>query len=275
MSMVSVIVPSYNLGQYLPETLESVRSQSFTDWECLIVENGSTDGSLSIVNEYCAADPRFVPVVFPENVGVAAARNRGLELAEGKYILFLDADDLLAPDYMEQAVAALEADPSLTVVYGKATRFGTETSWDLPPFSMDTMLASNCLYISCFFRKEILRCAQDERQVAFDPSFTTGYEDWDFWLTLLEKAGEPKVLQLPGLCFYYRTRKRSRNKGVTDEALQEIRRKLWEKHKALYAKYFCNPLETVEYRRLERSFEKASRWSLAWKLRILFRKWSV
>lgn len=264
MPKVSVIVPSYNLGKYLPETLESLLAQTFRDWECLLVENGSSDNSLDIVHACCARDRRFVPVVFEQNQGVAAARNRGLELAEGEYVLFLDADDLITPDYMAAGVAALDADPSLTLVYGRAERFGAETRWDLPPFSMETMLASNCLYISCFFRR-----AQAPR---FDPSFRTGFEDWDFWLSLLEGTPSPKVLCLPALCFRYRTRRGSRNAGVTDQALEGIRRQLWEKHKALYARYFCNPLETVEYRRLQRSFQKASRWSLVWKLRLLYRR---
>ena len=93
MPKVSVIVPSYNLGKYLPETLESVMAQSFTDWECIIVENGSTDGSKDIVGAFARKDGRFVPLLLQENVGVAAARNRGLDLAKGEYILFLDADD--------------------------------------------------------------------------------------------------------------------------------------------------------------------------------------
>lgn len=264
MPAVSIIIPSYNLGEYLPETLQSVLAQTFEDWECIVVENGSTDGSLSLVNEFCASDTRIYPVVFPENRGVAAARNRGLELAEGKYILFLDADDLIAPNYLADAVAALEADPSLDVVYGQARRFGAQTFWDIPPFSMETMLASNCLYISCFFRKK--------DAVAFDPAFRTGYEDWDFWLSLLEHLDhEPKVLQLPSVCFYYRTRRTSRNFGVSDEALRDIRRRLWEKHKPLYSKYFCNPLQTVEYRRLKRTYDKAARYPL-WRLRTLFKK---
>ena len=153
MPAVSVIIPSYNLGNYLPQTLRSVMDQTFTDWECLVVENGSTDGSLSIVNEFCASDERFIPVVFTENQVVADARNRGSVQAEGEFILFLDADDLLSPHYMEAAMAAFKLDPTLDLVYGKAQRFGTETSWDLPAFSMDTMLASNCLYVSCFFRR--------------------------------------------------------------------------------------------------------------------------
>ena len=292
MSTVSVIIPSYNLGQYLPQTLKSVMDQTFEDWECLIVENGSTDASMNVVSDFCAADKRFVPVVFQENVGVAAARNRGLELAEGEYILFLDADDLLDPHYMDAAMAAFKLDPSLDVVYGKAERFGAETTWDLPLFSMDTMLASNCLYISCFFRRSAVMAGGDRPEpamtgteasvmpgvtghlsVSFDPAFKTGYEDWDFWLTFFEQLDhEPRVLRLPSVCFYYRTRRHSRNHGISDEALADIRRALWEKHKALYAKYFCDPCQTVEYRRPQRSFQKASRWSLAWKLRMLYRK---
>lgn len=264
MPKVSVIVPSYNLGKYLPETLESVRAQTFTDWECIVVENGSGDGSPEIVKSFCGKDSRFVPLFLPENVGVAAARNKGLGLAKGEYILFLDADDLISGTYMAQAVSALDADPSITVVYGRAQRFGSESSWDLPPFSMDTMLSRNCLYISCFFRKA--------NAVPFDPEFKTGFEDWDFWLSVLERVDNPVVKQLDSVCFYYRTRRSSRNRGVTDEALRDIRRRLWDKHKALYGRFFCNPLETVEYRRLESSFRKASRWSLVWKLRLLYRK---
>lgn len=266
MPKVSVIVPSYNLGRYLPETLQSLVNQSCADWECIIVDNGSTDGSLELASQFASADSRFRLEDMKTNAGVAAARNRGMELAAGEYILFLDADDLLAPHYMGEAVAALDSDPSLAVVYGRAVRFGTQSKWNLPEFSMDTMLASNCLYISCFIRSCLLRGA------SFDSSFKDGLEDWDFWLSYLEGIDEPKVLCLPSVCFYYRTRRHSRNRGVSDEALKAVRRALWEKHKDLYAKYFCDPLQTIEYRRLQRSFTKASKWSVAWKLRMLYRK---
>lgn len=264
MPKVSVIVPSYNLGKYLPETLESLLAQTFTDWECIIVDNGSTDDSPSIAAGFAARDSRFRVESFGSNRGVAVARNRGVELSRGEYILFLDADDLILPHYMSCAVEAMDADPSLDIVYGKAERFGTGTSWDLPDFSMGTMLARNCLYISCFFRKG--------RAASFDTSFVVGMEDWDFWLSLLEGIENPRVLCLDSLCFRYRTRRGSRNAGVDAAALVDIRKKLWEKHKGLYSRYFCNPLETVEYRRLESSFRKASKWSLAWRLRLIYRK---
>lgn len=261
--IVSVIVPCYNLATYLPETLNSIMDQSFSNWECIIVDDGSTDDSAEIAHVFANKDSRF-RIISLNNSGVAIARNIGVEASLGKYLLFLDADDIITTCYMESAVYALEADPSLTVVYGKAERFGEHVSWDLPPFSINTMLARNCLYISCFFRKADF--------IPFDSSFKKGFEDWDFWLSLLEKVNNPKVLCLPMLCFRYRARHRSRNTQVTDSALVDIRQMLWDKHQVLYAKYFCNPLETVEYKRLERSFRKASRWSIAWKLRLLYRK---
>lgn len=264
MPAVSVIIPSYNLGQYIGETLQSVKDQTFKDWECIVVENGSTDNSKEVIKEFVSVDARFTLMPLLTNIGVAAARNRALQRCFGKYILFLDADDLIDPHYMEAAVAALEEDPDLDVVYARADRFGVESTWDLPDFDMNTMLARNCLYVSCFFRKQTHDLYYGG---GFDTAFVHGYEDWDFWLSFFEALpGEPKVLQLPEVYFHYRTRPDSRNKGVSDEVLTEIRHMLWEKHKSLYARYFCDPTQTVEYLRVKRALDKASK-SLGWQLR--------
>ena len=265
MPVVSVIIPSYNLGEYIGETLQSVKDQTFQDWECLIVENGSSDNSKEVIREFVSLDARFKLIPLLSNIGVASARNMALQRCFGKYVLCLDADDLIDPRYMEQAVTALEEDPSLDVVYAKADRFGEETAWDLPPFDMGTMLARNCLYVTSFFRRQQHDLYYGK---GFDTAFVNGYEDWDFWLSFFESLPEePHVLQLPEVMFHYRTRPGSRNKGVSDEVLAEIRRMLWDKHKALYAKYYCDPTETVEYRRMRRAFEKASR-SMAWQIRM-------
>lgn len=269
MAVVSVIIPSYNLGEYIGETLQSVRNQTFQDWECLVVENGSSDNSKDIIREFVSLDDRFKLIPLLSNIGVAAARNMAMQRCFGQYILFLDADDIIGPGYMEAAVAALEEDPSVNVVYARAERFGEETKWDLPPFDMSTMLSRNCLYVTSFFRKAEYDLYYGK---GFDLEFVNGYEDWDFWLSLFEALpGEPKVLQLPEVYFFYRTRKGSRNTGVSDEALKEIRLRLWQKHKSLYASYFPDPLETVEYRRLKRAFDKASR-TPCWRLRMAVKK---
>lgn len=265
MPTVSVLIPCYNQGRFLSETLESLLAQSFNDWECLIVDDASTDDSVAVATRFAGKDERIRLLRQTENAGVAVARNRALKESRGRFILFLDADDLILPEYMAQAVAALDADPTLTLVYGKAERFSAATRWDLPVFDPSMMLASNCLYISCFFRRE----AADT--IAFDPAFKTGYEDWDFWLSMMEAVPAFKVLQLPGLCFRYRTRRGSRNSAVTDQALADIRYRLWDKHKSLYARHFCNPLETVEYKRLARAYKKAARMPL-WQIRTALKK---
>jgi len=263
MPTVSVLIPCFNQGRYLPETLESLIAQTFSDWEALIVDDGSTDDSAAIAERFCARDKRF-RLIRQDNAGVAAARNRAIAESRGQYLLPLDADDRIAPAYLEKAVAELDRDPEIRIVYGGAERFGGARQWELPSYSMERMLARNCIYVSALFRKE-------DAGEGFDPAFRDGYEDWDFWLSVLERH-PGRVVKLPETVFYYRTHRDSRNFGVSDERLAGIRKLLWEKHRGLYGSYFFDPKESVEYLRLERAFKKASRFSLVWKLRLLARR---
>lgn len=108
---ISVIVPCYNLADYLPEALDSIATQTFQDWECIIVNDGSTDSTGEVAARYAASDPRFKFVETP-NGGVIKARNLGVKSSTGKYLLFLDADDILMPEYMEKAMALSGPDRS-------------------------------------------------------------------------------------------------------------------------------------------------------------------
>ncbi|MDB2403959.1 glycosyltransferase family 2 protein [Schleiferiaceae bacterium] len=94
--VVSVIVPVYNSESFIIETLESVRRQTFTEWECIVVDDCSTDNSLSLVNQYIkeSGDDRFKVIRLEENSGVAVARNRAIDLSRGKFCAFLDSDDI-------------------------------------------------------------------------------------------------------------------------------------------------------------------------------------
>lgn len=93
--MFSIIIPVYNVAPYLRECLDSVLAQTFTDWEAICVDDGSTDGSGSILDEYATRDPRF-RIIHQSNAGVGAARNRALDIATGEWITFLDGDDKIA-----------------------------------------------------------------------------------------------------------------------------------------------------------------------------------
>ncbi len=98
---ISIIVPVYNVEKYINEMLGSVRIQTFTDFEVVIINDGSTDGSQEIIDIFCAKDDRF-HAYQQENQGVSAARNKGLELAEGEYVVFFDPDDVIPQDALEQ-----------------------------------------------------------------------------------------------------------------------------------------------------------------------------
>lgn len=107
MTKISVIIPVYNAGKYLSDALESVKKQSFTEWECICIDDGSTDGSADIINTFTVHDERF-KLINQENSGVSAARNAGLDSATGKYIAFLDQDDLMSPTALESLYTLAE-----------------------------------------------------------------------------------------------------------------------------------------------------------------------
>lgn len=104
---VSVIVPVYNTSQLLTRCLDSIRDQTYTDWECILIDDGSTDTSLDIMRGYIAEDSRF-KIVSQANSGVSVARNKGLDMACGEYVTFIDSDDYVDLSYFQQVVDLLK-----------------------------------------------------------------------------------------------------------------------------------------------------------------------
>ena len=107
MPKVSIIVPVYNVEPYLRQCLDSILAQTFTDWECILVDDGSKDGSGAICDEYAEKDSRF-RVVHQENKGSSAARNEGLSLSKGIYLSFIDSDDWVENNYLERLLEIAE-----------------------------------------------------------------------------------------------------------------------------------------------------------------------
>lgn len=105
--MISVIIPVYNTERWLPECLDSLLAQKESDWEGILVDDGSTDSSAEICRRYCAADPRF-RLIIQQNGGPSAARNTGLDNALGEYIAFIDSDDTVLPDYLSTLLKNIE-----------------------------------------------------------------------------------------------------------------------------------------------------------------------
>lgn len=118
--LVSVIVPVYNVEKFIEETMDCVLAQTYTDWELLLVEDCSTDSTVTLIRQYMerTRDPRIRLIRQPSNMGAARARNRGLKEAEGRYIAYLDADDLWAPEKLERELAFLKEKDAAFVFTG-------------------------------------------------------------------------------------------------------------------------------------------------------------
>jgi glycosyltransferase involved in cell wall biosynthesis len=242
--LISVIVPTYNHGIYLPETLESVTTQSFTDWECIIVDDGSTDNTENIANEFCQKDSRF-KYFFKNNGGLSAARNTGIRKSSGEYVLPLDADDLIGNTYLEKAIKRFIEFPDTKLVYCKAEIFGDIVkNWELEEYNYEKLLFSNMIFCSAIFRKKDF-----DITVGYNENMIYGLEDWDFWITLLDENSI--VYQIPETLFYYRIKENSMNRSMSDEMSALMERQIVNNHKNKYEKYIPNIIEFVKNKQEE------------------------
>ena len=121
MPTVSVIIPAYNRADLIGETLESVFAQTYRDYEIIVVDDGSTDNTKEVLASLAAAGK--LRYTYQENAGLPAARNTGIRLAVGKYVAFLDSDDLFAPDKLEKQVAVFEANLDAMLVHSGFSKY--------------------------------------------------------------------------------------------------------------------------------------------------------
>lgn len=127
--MISIIIPVYNVKKYLKDCLDGILMQTYTDWECILVDDGSKDGSAEICDSYALRDARF-KVIHKENGGVSSARNMGLKEARGEWVAFVDADDMISPRYLTSLIEPSKQDDDLIV--GGNTYFGLESGETVP-----------------------------------------------------------------------------------------------------------------------------------------------
>ncbi len=221
--LVSIIIPCYNQAEYLPEALGTVIKQTYVNWECIVVNDGSKDNTKEVTKEWLIKDNRFSYIEI-NNKGVSNARNIGIEAAKGIFILPLDADDKISFDYIELALKEFKKDTSLKVVYGNAERFGIiKGLWKLKGFTLKNLAQSNMIYCSALFKK-----TDWEKVGGYDTNMIHGLEDWEFWIALLKNGGGVK--QIDKIVFYYRIKKVSRNKEFDDIQKIELYNYICAKH---------------------------------------------
>lgn len=183
MPAVSVIMPAYNVAPYIGDAIESVLAQTCTDFELIVVNDGSTDATGAIAGGY-ASDGR-VRVVHQANGGISAARNHGLRLARGEVFAILDSDDVWEPGYLSAQMRILEERPEVDIVTGNAWFLGSSLHGQLarpypdprPQPSLAGILADEtAIFIMSVFRRRVF-----ERIGPFDETLRTN-EDYDYWL---------------------------------------------------------------------------------------------
>lgn len=235
MPKLSVIIPCHNQGRYIDEAVGSVLDQTYQDFEIIIVNDGSTEEFTNrLLAKYEKAKTK---VVYTHNQGLPSARNTGIDAASGRYILPLDADDKIGREYLKEAVAVLDDDPDIGIVYSNAEFFGArEGRWSLPEYSLPLMLAVNVIFCSGVFRKE-----DWEKAGGYDPRMKYGYEDWDLWLSLIERG--KRVYRIPEVLFYYRIKPEAMSKSVTIVNKAKMYLQVYRNHKSLYMRNIGNVIK--------------------------------
>ena len=229
--LVSVIVPLYNAAPFIGEALESVIASTYRPMEVVVVDDGSTDNSLSIAQDIAKRHPE-IKVLHQPNAGVSAARNHAIREAKGTFILPLDADDTISPTYIAHAVEAMKDD--VRVVGSKAEYIGAKQGeWKLPNYSPELLARRNMIPITSLFRKA------DWMRVGGFCEEEIYREDWDFWLSMMELGGKFVRLEETGL--YYRVlqgSRRSQAKAQKRAIVDAINRR----HGAYIEQYLGGPL---------------------------------
>jgi len=229
--LVSVIIPCYNHAQYLPDAIESVVAQTYQNWECIIVNDGSPDKTSEVTRQLSAKYPqKKIILLEKENGGLADARNFGINHAQGKYILPLDADDKIHPEMLQKSVAVLESDPAAGIVYTDAVHCedGTDARRIIPfrQYVSRELMVYNCFSYCSLYRREAW-----ETSGGYNTNMAWGYEDWDFWLGCIEKGF--RITQLSEPLFLYRIKEKSMiTRAVQHDA--ELKARIILNHSGLY-----------------------------------------
>jgi glycosyltransferase involved in cell wall biosynthesis len=221
---VSVVIPCYEQGTFLVEAVASVERCAPPRCELIVVNDGSREPRTLEILDGLKRSGYFVHD--QENRGLAGARDAGIELARGRYVLPLDADNRLRDHYVQDAIRVLDAEPGVGVVYGDRHEFGLpRPHQDIPDFDLKSLLQRNYIDACAVLRKQVwVDCR------GYDAAIY-GMEDWDLWIHAAERGW--RFHHLPYLAFDYRVRPDSLLSRAL-ETLDEIRRRLRAKYFELY-----------------------------------------
>ena len=240
---ISVIIPAYNVAAYIGETLDSLLAQTYTDYEAVVVNDGSTDDTEQVIASYRASLGNRLVYVKQSNGGLANARNAGLRVARGRYVALLDADDLWAPEFLAKMQALLESDSTLDLVFPNAWFWGSpnfsgrEFQSVFPasePVTFERVLRRECyIFGLALFKRELLET------VGFYDEELGASEDFDLWLRMLRHGYRFGFTREPLVKYRWRADSLSNN---SDKLLNNLSK--------VYHKWLRDPAITAEQRAL-------------------------
>lgn len=243
-TVVSIIVPCYQQAHYLSEALQSVLEQSYANWECIIVDDGSPDTTELVAKEWLEKDNRF-KYLYKENGGLPSARNAGISRAKGEFILALDADDILHSDYLKKVVPILESNDSLAIVscyryFFIKNRTNIVKEYKASGNDYRDLMFENILMPSSLYRK---KCWKEVG--GYDESMKKGFEDWEFWLNVAKRGWKFQFVE--EFLFYYRKAKKSMLVDTINHHAETNMEYIFRKHQDIYCKHFGNTAEVLFY----------------------------
>ncbi len=210
---VSIIIPAFNAASTINGTLDCLKRQSVADWEAIVIDDGSSDDTADLVRRHSAEDQR-VSLIQRHNGGVSAARNTGIEVARAPWLVFLDADDWLAPEHLARLLTAVESNPGSSGAYCGYARVRSDhtpimTSWspEIAERPFEVFAERTGAAIHCFLSsRDLVRSVG-----GFDVGLAT-CEDWDLWLRIARTGA--RLTGVPEILAFYRTGEASLSSDV-------------------------------------------------------------
>jgi glycosyltransferase involved in cell wall biosynthesis len=231
-NLLSIIIPCFNSEKTLEETLGSIIHQDYLDWEAIIVDDGSTDNTAAIAEKWTQIDHRFKYYHKP-NEGLGKARNYGIEISKGEFILPLDSDNLVISDFASLAINILTKDTEVGVVHGNAELFGEESGlWEIAKFNFEQLLVQNYIDACAIFRKSLwFEVGGYDELMPYQ-----GNEDWELWLAFGTRG--VKFHHLEKITFKYRISSNSMNRSYTTEIKKTNEDYIVKKYSSYYYHFF-------------------------------------
>jgi glycosyltransferase involved in cell wall biosynthesis len=230
--IISVIIPCYNHGMFIEEVLKSIEESERKDYEIIIIDDGSTD--IETISKLEHLKSKGFQIISQMNMGAMSARNNGIRNSRGKYILPLDADNMIMPQMISKTIKILESDPSISIVYSDRKMFGIINEVNkVGSFRISDMLLGNYIDSCAVYRKEVW-----ELTGGYDENMQMqGWEDWDFWLSAYSLGFNFRYIQ--EVLFQYRVLEESAiTRLMSSPKLTEVKEYLFKKHSMLlYQEY--------------------------------------